>query len=323
MDGVERVMVLGIIAVIVAILSFAWSATDEAATPEGVLTNGRATEIVPLRSNETTPVVLDENHRRAIQERQRQTEAAREAQALQRDRLLHGGVDARQDRMLRDARGSDERPPLANQRPGQNQAPDLPGDPALRPAGGVDVVARGAGPDGRPLLDPGVPQRTPATLGATAAGVLPDTTVPLKGAVPAEADEAGSDEPTFALYTIRKGDTLWSIAYGQVGAGDTGRIVELILEMNPGLEASSMAIGRTIKLPRRVNPKLENRTPEQKAETTGGRVYVVQEGDTLGRIATSELGSAGRWKDIYQLNKAIIADPESIRVGQRLVLPDA
>ncbi|MEE4264344.1 MAG: LysM peptidoglycan-binding domain-containing protein [Desulfobacteraceae bacterium] len=49
--------------------------------------------------------------------------------------------------------------------------------------------------------------------------------------------------------------------------------------------------------------------------------YVVKPGDTLSKIATSKLGSAGQWRVIAELNG--IVNPNRIRVGQRLQLPGA
>lgn len=50
-----------------------------------------------------------------------------------------------------------------------------------------------------------------------------------------------------------------------------------------------------------------------------GRVYVIRAGDTLSRIAQSQLGAASRWPELARLNG--LRDPNSVRVGQRLRLP--
>lgn len=50
-----------------------------------------------------------------------------------------------------------------------------------------------------------------------------------------------------------------------------------------------------------------------------GRTYTVRSGDTLSRIAQQQLGNAGRWQEIANLNG--IRDPRSIRVGQVIRLP--
>lgn len=54
----------------------------------------------------------------------------------------------------------------------------------------------------------------------------------------------------------------------------------------------------------------------------GGRIYVVQDGDTLFDIAKYELGKAARWSEIYELNReAIGRDFDHLSPGMRLTLP--
>jgi resuscitation-promoting factor RpfA len=54
--------------------------------------------------------------------------------------------------------------------------------------------------------------------------------------------------------------------------------------------------------------------------TEGARLYVVRSGDTLSSIAAKQSVSGG-WGAVYRLNKAVIgADPNRLRVGQRLAL---
>ncbi len=49
-------------------------------------------------------------------------------------------------------------------------------------------------------------------------------------------------------------------------------------------------------------------------------VYLVQSGDTLSKIAREQLGEASRWREIFDLNRALISDPDKIFTGQVLVL---
>ena len=51
------------------------------------------------------------------------------------------------------------------------------------------------------------------------------------------------------------------------------------------------------------------------------RTYKVVEGDCLWSIARVQLGSGARWKEIYELNKDLIRNPELIYIGQLLKLP--
>ena len=49
--------------------------------------------------------------------------------------------------------------------------------------------------------------------------------------------------------------------------------------------------------------------------------YVVQPGDTLSRIANKMYNDPNKWNVIFEANKNILARPESVRVGQTLVIP--
>ncbi len=49
--------------------------------------------------------------------------------------------------------------------------------------------------------------------------------------------------------------------------------------------------------------------------------YTVKSGDCLWNIAARELGSGKRWSEIYELNKAVLKNPNRIYTGQVLTLP--
>ena len=58
---------------------------------------------------------------------------------------------------------------------------------------------------------------------------------------------------------------------------------------------------------------------ETTAAASGERSYVVRQGDTLNLIASSQLGSGSRYRDIQQRNN--LPNPNLILVGQHLVIP--
>ena len=58
------------------------------------------------------------------------------------------------------------------------------------------------------------------------------------------------------------------------------------------------------------------------AEAAKPKIYVVESGDSLSVIAKKVYGDAGRWQDILEANKATVKDPNLIRVGQELVIPE-
>jgi nucleoid-associated protein YgaU len=52
-----------------------------------------------------------------------------------------------------------------------------------------------------------------------------------------------------------------------------------------------------------------------------GKTYTVKPGDTLGGIAKEHLGSAGAYMKIFELNKDQLSDPDKIKPGQVLKIP--
>lgn len=54
---------------------------------------------------------------------------------------------------------------------------------------------------------------------------------------------------------------------------------------------------------------------------TGGQSHTVAKGDTLYSLARKYYGNQSKWKDIYEANKASIPNPNTLKVGQKLIIP--
>ena len=52
------------------------------------------------------------------------------------------------------------------------------------------------------------------------------------------------------------------------------------------------------------------------------RTYTVAKGDTLSRIAKQFYGDANKWRTIFEANGDVIKNPDLIRPGQVLKIPD-
>lgn len=61
--------------------------------------------------------------------------------------------------------------------------------------------------------------------------------------------------------------------------------------------------------------KVEGAEPEP-------RYYVVRRSDSLSRIAREMYGDAAEWNRIYEANRDKLSSPESLRLGQKLLIPD-
>lgn len=55
--------------------------------------------------------------------------------------------------------------------------------------------------------------------------------------------------------------------------------------------------------------------------TDAPKVYTVKKGDSLWTIARRVLGRGARWREIYELNRDVLKDPDNLRPGLQLKLP--
>ena len=58
------------------------------------------------------------------------------------------------------------------------------------------------------------------------------------------------------------------------------------------------------------------------AAAGAGKVHVVEKGDTLSAIAKKYYGKANAYMKIFEANKDVLTDPDKIKPGQRLRIPD-
>jgi len=70
-------------------------------------------------------------------------------------------------------------------------------------------------------------------------------------------------------------------------------------------------------------PVVEDKRPERIEPRASGerRTYVVQPGDTLGGISRKFYGTSSRYMDIYNANRDKLTSPNSVEVGQILIIP--
>ncbi|WP_436530954.1 LysM peptidoglycan-binding domain-containing protein [Actinoplanes sp. HUAS TT8] len=114
--------------------------------------------------------------------------------------------------------------------------------------------------------------------------------------------------PAPTTYTVKKGDTLTGIAKSQLGDGNRW----------PQIFVLNRAV---IKNPNVIFPGQVLHLPPRTPVGTIPRLYTVKKGDTLSGIAKALLGNANRFPEIFNLNRAILSNPDRIIPGQVLVIP--
>jgi len=106
--------------------------------------------------------------------------------------------------------------------------------------------------------------------------------------------------PGSTTYTIRAGDTLFSIAQR------FNTTVDRLLQLNPGIDPNNLQVGQVICVPGAAPPQCP----------PGSTTYVIRAGDTLFSIAQRFNTTVDR---LLQLNPGI--DPNNLRVGQIICVP--
>ena len=176
-----------------------------------------------------------------------------------------------------------------------------------------------------PANEPPVTQRYPtANIAVASTGAI----------TPAAGIQRDGDK-----YSVQPNDSFWTISEKAYG---TGAFFKALYEHNRKAhpEVDEMKVGQIISVPdesvlRHSYPDLcpaprkqvagvQQRLASASGRMPGsGRVYTVEDGDTLFEIARHELGKTSRWAEIYDLNREVLGnDFDYLRPGLELILPD-
>jgi nucleoid-associated protein YgaU len=316
MGSVERILVVGILVVVVAILGIASLNADGSTNvpPDAAIDGGDGVGGTPLATGDrtvppaaprTAPPALSQ-----VEQRRREQAAAKE----------------RQQAALNDLTGHPPAEPLdAGPALAQGKAPvriPVPqGDPAegdplpgaegsADPAIGTQRVLPALRKNGLPHPGEEMGEDTGEDTGEGS----------LEGAAEAPDTPVAPPQPRDETYIVKPGDTLWQIVRRTYGEGDIQRQIDLLLEANPTID-EQIQVGQKLKLPGVVPKGVITPSPIQEAATGDYELYEVLEGDTLSQIAAVQLGDESRWHEIYELNRQRIPDPNRMHVGTTLLLP--
>jgi len=121
-----------------------------------------------------------------------------------------------------------------------------------------------------------------------------------------------------------------------LSASISGKVVTLtgtardMAAKTKAMRAFSQLVGdanviNTIALERHETPEAPmavEGTPEEIPAPAEESIYEVQLGDTLGHIAHRFYGKAGAYMKIFEANRDILDNPDLIKVGQKLRIPE-
>ncbi len=143
------------------------------------------------------------------------------------------------------------------------------------------------------------------------------------------------------LYTLKDGETLYKICQSKYG---NGNLWKELAEFNKGTVSNPTKLrkGMTLRLPSVHVLKGEVTSPSpaavapmvpvpggavfpaefvQSGPASAEREYIVQKGDTLGAIASREMGSAKKWNQLFEANKDRLKSPTDLKIGKPLRIP--
>ncbi len=137
----------------------------------------------------------------------------------------------------------------------------------------------------------------------------------------ASQEEKTHQVPTEKKYTVKRGDSLWTIAEHFYQSGynwvDIARVNKL---SQPGI----LRIGQVLVIPE-VKPKLITVTPKTiatvKSIPLSQTRYQVEKGDSLSLIALRAYGDLFAWPKLWRANRQLITNPNIIYPGQKLTIP--
>ena len=124
--------------------------------------------------------------------------------------------------------------------------------------------------------------------------------------------------PGEGSYTVQKGDSYYVIAQKQLGSASRWKEIQKLNGIGP----EELHVGQVIKLPGKDSATAAPTPVTGGTEPPpGAKVHVVAAGETLSDISSKEYGTSTRWKDILKANPGV--SPEGLKVGQKLIIPDA
>lgn len=131
-----------------------------------------------------------------------------------------------------------------------------------------------------------------------------------------------SSKPEFVEYTVRKGDSLSSIAKEFLGSSNK---YNDIFEINKSSmrNPNDLRIGMTLKIPNDGkthninNSDLDIKLPDNQQY----KEVTVKRGQSLSELALKYLGNSDKYMTIFSANKDVLSSPDNVKPGMKLRIP--
>jgi len=143
------------------------------------------------------------------------------------------------------------------------------------------------------------------------------------------SDSGGSGRRVdFVFHEVRPGESLIGIAR-RYYADDS--LVKELARFNEIDNPDTIRVGHRLRIPEvdalrsgaagRGHSSNEPSTDQPRSDATVYTTYTVKRGDTLSEISQELLGTARRWREIYEMNRDVIRDADNLIAGTELKIP--
>ena len=204
-----------------------------------------------------------------------------------------------------------------------------------------DVVTRFAESSRSTTLQAEASEPTPTV---EAQELRPDPTPAAPATRPTASTERAGRRSAPKVYEVQEGDVLATVAKKAYGPEEGNRLVNInrIFEANRmTLESpDEIFVGQKLVIPplpkaaggatdaalsealfEKVQDIGKRNLDKMDQDKPQGRFYVVQDGDSLWKIATAQLGNGARHEEIAKLNADLLKSKDTLAIGMRLRLP--
>ena len=170
------------------------------------------------------------------------------------------------------------------------------------------------------LPGPGqVPMAIRSTIGQRSLGVSA-TDSRLGRALTGPSGELPAPAGVVPGAAIRRSSRRPAVARALIVAVAASTLIIVAVYAGPALSGLLVDDGGAPSPPALATPEGSVRSG-QSSPRPAGRTYVVRAGDTLRSIALRAYGNEERWRRIFRANRALIRDPDVLKVGTSLVIP--